>query len=500
MQFVVSPLAASSTKDKVGTLSSVLATLQEHSSSSKSVRAALRDLVLYRPSVHGAGPLLARLLGEFKSPSKCFQLLAFHVITHSPFTRAHPDLAALVPEIARTVANFERPVRHQGVFLRVLHHLAQHTPRYADDLAALLGAVLSADAARLGGAKKKRQAKESLAALARCTGEALDVLAELPAGGVARALQGGALAQAAANLAHFGEDAREQLRRQLARFAARVARPPDALLELLPPAERLCAAAGAVPVLVGAPARFAAAIDAALAGDAAPALALLQLRLVRAEGPSDRLLASLDRCTAPVSFSALVPLMQFLMRRPLAPLGQPAVLALYRAADGPDQLLAFYALICLSLLTTEHEWLRASVAELLKRAPFTQRVAMVTVLLTVLEAAVANEGTRPWFWRLLSELLLRFGEAVDPTAFIRVIEKVAEGGEADALLALAGRVVEGLPSTETIVLLIFCLQGVRARASQDAFQAFLAALKPLVDTSDPLLRSFYEMTFVSDVN
>jgi hypothetical protein len=241
--------------------------------------------------------------------------------------------------------------------------------------------------------------------------------------------------------------------------------------------------------------KLAAVLNGNLEKENAESISLLQLRLVESAGPSDRLLASLNRCAGDGSSSTVVPLLGFLIRRPKVELAAPALTSLYRLAGDSNRLLALHALTCLSLLTEEGEWLRKSVITILKSAGLPQRVSMVKILLKAWETAIAHEEVRGFFWDLFVELLVRFGETIDSSAMINVVHKIVEIGEVDEFLKAATRVLERIPSTETIMLLIFCAREVRENASRDALSEFLNVLQPTINVADLLLRSFYHTTF-----
>jgi hypothetical protein len=223
------------------------------------------------------------------------------------------------------------------------------------------------------------------------------------------------------------------------------------------------------------------------------AVSLMQLSLARAAGATDRVVSSVSRCLEVTNLSTLLPLLELLIARPMLDLNKNALIALYAAAGGNDKLLAFTALMCLSFLPTERDWICRSIRDTLRRVPFTRRSAFVQMLVNRWLAAIEHTEVRPMFWSLIELLLTHFSEVFQPRTFVTIVERIIVVGVVNDFFGVATRVVKARPSTEAATLLIHAAGLARGMAAKDAFDAFNGALQKYIDGADPLLLELYDI-------
>jgi hypothetical protein len=223
------------------------------------------------------------------------------------------------------------------------------------------------------------------------------------------------------------------------------------------------------------------------------------LRLLEKEGPTERLLESISRCIIESrTFGTVLPLLNFLVAKPLDPIHPATLRSLYVVAGDANVLFAFHGVLCLALLSDEHQWIVSSVRGLLRKATFTQRRALIQIAVRAFARALAAPAVIPMLWMIVDLLLGKFAEAVDPVAFNGLVIRLVEAGRGDEILQHAQQILKGLPLIESAVILFHAASVAKASASREANTAFMECVRTYLESAGPLLTSFYNMALNSD--
>jgi hypothetical protein len=335
--------------------------------------------------------------------------------------------------------------------------------------------------------KKKKVSTHDRETLSKLLCETICLLEDLPNFDetVGKLLQNKAVPTAIAAL--FGHLSIE-LKNQLALFVGRLTEPPTVLLELFEKDDKgILQTPFAVSLLVNNRERFKDTIMANLTTAKSGDAGLLIMRLLEAEGPSDRLIQPILKGISSKRFCAILPLVEFLKQRPKIVIDEDGLFALYSLSSSDNGLLGFYGLIALSFLTEELDWICGSVCGCLRSVPYMRRSALVRTLLGTWTTAIEHPEILMVFWALLEKILLFFGDSIDSATFSKLVEKLAQIGASNDFLELGVLTLKKLPQSETAVHLILAASLVRQSATPEMFNLFVQTAKEFAVNTGPVV-------------
>jgi hypothetical protein len=503
MQVVKSDRVDKSSKMDVSTFSATLDSLQQCANSAKpdrkKIRHSLKNLCLYPQSPQLLPPLLTLFHGEVKNQSKCFKFLCYHIITYSRYMGTSPPAAAFVEELSSLAIGFKSPVANMPFILRVFFYICRFCPTFYGILVVTISKVFQhlPDQTVEKGKKGKGRSKAMDELVMACVKEAIDLCIELTSVGDL-ADQVVAKPKVQARLVAAWPSFPTDTKLQLVRFLGRLKTLPPEYAHLLSRDDPMCQYAFAARFLVSARTEFVSTIDGILDRPACGAVSLMQVTLTRATGATEKVVQSVSRCLAQPSLSTFLPLLELLIVQPLVNLDKSAFIPLYSAAAGSDKLLAFVALMCLSLLMTEPDWICSSFRENLRGVSFTRRSACVQMLIDRWLVAIKNPQVHPMFWKLMELVLTNFSEVLQPVTFVTIVERIIVIGIVDDFVDVATKIVKTRPSTEAITILVHAVGLARGMAGTEAYARFDTAIQKYLEGADPLLLELYEIVLVPE--
>lgn len=495
MRIMTSPLAQQcQKKDTFETLSQIRSSLSS-GGSKKKIRHSLKNLCFYNPWLQTFSPLLSLFKSEIKDQSVCFRLLAFHVINHAPLIPDAPDVVDVVSSLEPVIVDFSKPAKRADMLFRVFFHLCKFSKEQHDRLVNVLSKILSIDMSFAFKKKKKSLVGgKVLTSIPDLIHESTMLLNDLP-----DLVENGRKLMENPNVVRGLQDIFKAMERrskiQILLFVSKVVSSPMPLRELCLVDETLTKSMFAIDVLVSARDQFQEQINSILEKQAGAGLTLLLTRLIEVEGPSERIEKSLLRLIAGSDEAAiLVPLLKFLVAKPMTPLGDEGLHSLYMFAEGNDQLTAFYALMCIALVNKdERDWIVSFFSKLIEKLPYTQRCAVTDVFLTHWKEAITFECVWPIFFSLLRILLVYYGDSVGTAGYADVVNRIVAVGATQGLIYLSVHVLNSLPSMESVMLILYSA-GVMKTQNPPNFGEFQQVVERFVQTAGPALASFYEST------
>jgi hypothetical protein len=482
---IASPLAIAQTKDGIETMAQIVSNLSPSMAGDK-LRHTLKNLFFYAPSLQIFNPLLELLKLELKKQTKCFKLLCFHVISHSKLATSAAAAPELATELSKTVTAFVKPHKESPQMLRVFFALASNLPQLYPLLVETLTTILTMDISDAYEKKKKvnSHVRETLSKLLT---EAICLLGELPKFDetVVGFLQNKSIPPAIAAISkHLSTESKHQL----AMFVGRLQTPPPILLELFEKDDKqILQTPFGVSLLVNNREKFKEVITTNLSAAKGGTLSLLIMRLLEAEGPSDRLSSPIVKEIASKRFTAILPLVEFLKQRPKIVIDEDSMFALYSLSSSDHGLVGFYGLLALSFLTEELDWICGSVCGYLRSVPYTRRGALIRTLFVTWTTAIEHPEILPVFWALFEKTLLFFGDSIDSATFSKLVQRLAEIGASNDFLQLAILTLKKLPQSETAVHLIQGASVVRENASSEMFSLFVQSAKEFAVNTGPVV-------------
>ena len=495
MKIMTSPLAQQSQKkDTFETLSQIRSSLSS-GGSKKKIRHSLKNLCFYNPWLQTFSPLLALFKSEIKDQSDCFRLLVFHVINHAPLIPDAPDVVDVVSSLEPVILDFSKPSKRADMLFRVFFHLCKFSREQHERLLNVLAKILSIDMSFAFKKKKKSiVGGKVFTSIPDLIHESTMLLNDLP-----DLVENGRKLLSDPKVVQGLQDIFKAMERrakiQILLFVSKVHTSPVQLRDLCLVDETLTKAPFAIDVLVSDRERFQEQINSILEKKSGAGLMLLLTRLVDVEGPSERIEKTLlNLLVGSDEAAVLVPLLKFLVKKPMIQMPDECLHSLYMFAEDNDHVKAFHALMCIALVKNEREWIQSFFSKLIEKLPYTQRCAVIDVFLSYWMEAITFESVQPIFFTLLQTVLVYYGDSVGTTAYAAIVRKILAVGAGRGLISVSIHVLNSLPQIESVMLVLYSAGVMRSTINPTEFGEFWAVMERFRQTAGPALASFYEST------